>query len=79
MAYLVWEMFHNTDSQARLQLSLLTPSAEGLDMFRAALGAALGENSLIGCVANNSPLHAARGRGTHRPRAHARSREKRAG
>jgi hypothetical protein len=42
------EMFHTTDSRAQVVLSFLMPSAEGLDKFRAALGAALDENSLIG-------------------------------
>ena len=42
------EMFHTTDSRAQIQFSFVMPSAEGLDKFRAALGAALSNNSLIG-------------------------------
>ena len=42
------EMIHTTDSRAQLHFSFVMPSAEGLDKFRAALGAALDENSLIG-------------------------------
>ena len=41
-------MIHTTDSRAQLHFSFVMPSAEGLDKFRAALGAALDENSLIG-------------------------------
>ena len=41
------EMIHTTDSRAQLRFSFVMPSAEGLDKFRAALGAALDENSLI--------------------------------
>jgi hypothetical protein len=37
-----------TDSPARFVYLVETPSVEGLDKFRAVLGAALGENSLIG-------------------------------
>jgi hypothetical protein len=42
------EMIHTTDSRAQLHFSFVMPSAEGLDKFRAALGAALDANSLIG-------------------------------
>ena len=42
------EMIHTTDSRAQRHFSFVMPSAEGLDKFRAALGAALDENSLIG-------------------------------
>jgi hypothetical protein len=35
-------------SVKRYVLSFVMPSAEGLDKFRAVLGAALGDNSLIG-------------------------------
>jgi len=42
------EMIHTTDSRAQLHFSFVMPSAEGLDKFRASLGAALDENSLIG-------------------------------
>ena len=42
------EMIHTTDSRAQLHFSFVMPSAAGLDKFRAALGAALDENSLIG-------------------------------
>jgi len=42
------EMFHTTDSRAQIVFVFLMPSAEGLDGFRSALGAALGKNSLIG-------------------------------
>jgi len=42
------EMIHTTDSRAQVHFSFVMPSAEGLDEFRAALGAALDENSLIG-------------------------------
>ena len=42
------EMIHTTDSRAQLHFSFVMPSAEGLDKFRATLGAALDENSLIG-------------------------------
>jgi hypothetical protein len=42
------EMIHTTDSPAQLHFGFVMPSAEGLDEFRAALGAALDENSLIG-------------------------------
>jgi hypothetical protein len=42
------EMIHTTDSRARVVFSFVMPSAEGLDKFRAALGAALDANSLIG-------------------------------
>ena len=42
------EMVHTTDSRAQLHFSFVMPSAAGLDKFRAALGAALDENSLIG-------------------------------
>lgn len=42
------EMIHTTDSRAQLHFSFVMPSAEGLDKFHAALGAALSENSLIG-------------------------------
>lgn len=43
-----WEMIHTTDSRAQFRCSFVMPSAEGLDKFRAALGAALSKNSLIG-------------------------------
>jgi hypothetical protein len=42
------EMFHTTDSRAQIVFVFLMPSVEGLDKFRAALGAALSQNSLIG-------------------------------
>ena len=42
------EMIYTTDSRPQLHFSFVMPSAEGLDKFRAALGAALDENSLIG-------------------------------
>jgi hypothetical protein len=42
------EMFHTTDSRAQIVFVFLMPSVEGLDGFRATLGAALGKNSLIG-------------------------------
>ena len=42
------EMIHTTDSRAQLHFSFVMPSAEGLDKFRASLGAALDANSLIG-------------------------------
>jgi hypothetical protein len=41
------EMFHNTDSRSQIHFSFVMPNAEGLDKFRAALGDALDENSLI--------------------------------
>jgi hypothetical protein len=41
------EMIHTTDSRARIQFSFVMPKAKGLDKFRAALNAALNENSLI--------------------------------
>ncbi len=42
------EVIHTTDSRARIHFSFVMPSAEGLDKFQVALGAALDENSLIG-------------------------------
>jgi hypothetical protein len=42
------EMIHTTDSRAQLHFSFVMVSAEGLDKFNAALGAALDANSLIG-------------------------------
>jgi hypothetical protein len=42
------EMIYTADSRPQLHFSFVMPSAEGLDKFRAALGAALDENSLIG-------------------------------
>ena len=42
------EMIHTTDLRAQIRFSFVMPSAEGLDKFRAALGAALDANSLIG-------------------------------
>ena len=42
------EMIHTTDSRAQIQFSFVMPNAAGLDKFRAALGAALDANSLIG-------------------------------
>src|SRR5882672_6213194 len=42
------EMIHTNDSRAQLHFSFVMPSAEGLDEFRASLGAALDESSLIG-------------------------------
>ncbi len=42
------EMFHTTDSRPQILFAFLIPSAEGLDKFRATLGAALSENPLIG-------------------------------
>jgi hypothetical protein len=44
------EMIHTTDSRAQVVFSFVMPSAEGLDKFRAALGAALDANSLIGAA-----------------------------
>lgn len=41
------EMIHTTDARARIHFSFVMPSADGLDRFREALGAALDENSLI--------------------------------
>ena len=41
------EMIHTADSRAQICFSFVMPSAEGLDKFRAALGAALDANSLI--------------------------------
>jgi len=41
------EMIHTTDSRAQIHFSFVMPSAAGLDKFRAVLGAALDENSLI--------------------------------
>jgi hypothetical protein len=42
------EMFSTTDSRPQIVFSFLMPSAEDLDKFREALGAALDKNSLIG-------------------------------
>ena len=42
------EMIHTTDSRGQVHFSFVMPSAEGLDKFRAALGVALDENSLLG-------------------------------
>ena len=42
------EMICATDSRPQVHFSFVMPSAEGLDKFRTALGAALEENSLIG-------------------------------
>ncbi|HEX5258940.1 MAG TPA: hypothetical protein VFW35_09190 [Sphingomicrobium sp.] len=42
------EMIHTTDSRPQILFSFVMPNAEGLDKFRATLGAALDENSLIG-------------------------------
>lgn len=41
------EMIHTADSRAQVVYSFVMPSAEGLDKFRAALGDALDQNSLI--------------------------------
>ena len=41
------EMIHSTDSPGRIVFAFVMPGAESLDKFRAALGAALGNNSLI--------------------------------
>lgn len=41
------EMFHNTDSRSQVRFSFVMPNAEGIDRFRAALGNALDQNSLI--------------------------------
>jgi hypothetical protein len=42
------EVFHTTDSRAQVVFAFLMPSAQGLDKLNAAIGAALGKNSLIG-------------------------------
>jgi hypothetical protein len=42
------EMIHSTDSRAQVHFSFVMPNAECLDRFRASLGTALDENSLIG-------------------------------
>jgi hypothetical protein len=42
------EMFHTAESRAQIVFAFLMPNVEGLDKFRAALGAALDQNSLIG-------------------------------
>jgi hypothetical protein len=42
------EMIHTTDARGQIHFSFVMPSAEGLDKFQAALGAAIDENSLIG-------------------------------
>ena len=42
------EIFHDTDSRARLHFSFVIPSAEGMDELNAALRAAIRGNSLIG-------------------------------
>ena len=42
------EFIHTTDARAQLHFSFVMPSAEDLDKFRAALLAAINENSLIG-------------------------------
>jgi hypothetical protein len=41
------EMIHTTDSRAQIHFSFVMPAAEGVDTFRATLGAALEANSLI--------------------------------
>jgi len=42
------EMIHTTDARGQIHFSFVMPTAEGLDKFQAALGAAIDENSLIG-------------------------------
>jgi hypothetical protein len=42
------EMSHTTDSRAQIVFVFVMPSAEGLDKFRATLGAAISKNPLLG-------------------------------